>query len=101
MVADAAPPLGRLRGELRLHISEQGSIEDRLVIAAECFATIDHLTDVEPVAEQMREAADPEGAPADDAAIGELSLFGVDAVPRRETASFPRRSTLQEASPSP
>jgi hypothetical protein len=42
----------------------------RLVIAAECFAAIDHLTDVEPVPEQMREGADPEGAPADDAAIG-------------------------------
>jgi hypothetical protein len=33
--ANAAAPLGRLRGEPLLHGREQGGVEDRLVIAAE------------------------------------------------------------------
>ena len=40
------------------------------------FAAIDHLDNVELVPEQMREAADPEGAPANDTAIGELAMPG-------------------------
>jgi hypothetical protein len=94
---DAAAPLGRLRGELRLHISEQGGIQDRLVIAPERLAAIDHLTDVEPVAEQMGEAADPEGAPANDAAIGELSLFGADAAAVEVLRQRLHRAKLQIA----
>jgi hypothetical protein len=53
----------RLVAEKLAREAECAGIEDRLVIAAECFAAIDHLTDVEPVPEQMGEAADPEGAP--------------------------------------
>jgi hypothetical protein len=68
---DAAAPLDRLGGELCLHGREQGGVEDRLVIPPKPLAAIDHLTDVESVPEQIREAADPEGAPADGAATGE------------------------------
>src|SRR6266446_10479425 len=77
--ADPAAPLDGLRGEPGLDGGEQGGIEDRLMVSPERLAAIDHLADIEPVAQQMREPAHPEGAPAPDTAVLKLALPGPDA----------------------
>jgi hypothetical protein len=50
------------------------------VIATKRLAAVDHLADVEAVAQQIGERPDPEGAAPDATAGGELTLFGADAV---------------------
>ena len=93
--ADPAAPLDGLRGEPGLDGGEQGGIEDRLVASSEGLAAIDHLSDIEPVAQQMREAADPEGNAPNDAAVLQLALLGAEAAVLKVLGQRPHRAKLQ------
>src|SRR5580704_8398315 len=93
--ADTAAPLVGVRGELGLDGGEQGGIEDRLMVAPEPLAAIDHLADIEPVAQQMREPAHPEGAPAQDTAVLQLALPGADAAALKVLGQPLYRAKLQ------
>src|SRR5580704_15950050 len=84
-----------LRGEPGLHGGEQGGIEDRLMISPERLAAIDHLADIEPVAQQMREAPDPEGNAPNDAAVLQLALLGSDAAALKVLGQPLHRAKLQ------
>src|SRR5215211_3403463 len=68
-------------GELRLHGLKQVTLEDRLVLAAMHLAPIDHLADVEPVLEQIREGADAEADTAPLAPVGKAVCLCPDAAP--------------------
>src|SRR5580704_13167113 len=63
--------------------------------APERLAAIDHLADIEPVAQQMGEAAHPEGAPAQDAAVPKRALPGPDAAALKVLGQRPHRAKLQ------
>ena len=95
LAADPAAPLDGLRGELGLDGREQGGVEDRLMVAPERLAAIDHLADIKPVLEQMREPAHPEGAPAQDTAVLQLALPGADAAALKVLGQRPHRAKLQ------
>src|SRR5215211_4542898 len=66
-------------GKLGLYGCEQVTVEDRLVLAAMHLAPIDHLADVEPVLEQVREGADAEADTAPLAPVGKAVCLGPDA----------------------
>src|SRR5829696_8070798 len=79
--AQPAASLDRLRGKLGLRGLEQGTIEDRLLLATVNVTAVDHLADIEPVLEQMRERPHREGATADGATVRQLPGLAADAAP--------------------
>src|SRR5215211_5200659 len=102
--AQPATSLDRLRGKLGLHGLEQGTIEDRLVLATVNVTAVDHLADIEPVLEQMRERPHPERAPTDGAAIRALPRLAADAAPvevvRQPTDRAKRKIALKDGADS-
>src|SRR5215211_2116358 len=68
-------------GKLGLHGLKQVTVEDRLVLASMHLAPIDHLAEVEPVLEQIREGADAEADAAPLAPVGKAVCFGPDVAP--------------------
>src|SRR5580692_11689905 len=93
--ADPAASLDGVRGKPGLDGGEQCGIENGLVVAPERLAAIHHLADIEPVAQQMREAADPEGNAPNDAAVLQLALLGADAAALKVLGQRPHRAKLQ------
>src|SRR5258707_13730498 len=67
--AHAAPSADPAPGTLSLSRRKQRGIENWLVLTAVNVATVDHLANIEAVLEEMRERANSEAAPADDAAV--------------------------------
>src|SRR5207253_2691580 len=59
----------RLGRKLGLHRREQGTIQNRRLLAAMDLATVDHLADIEAVLEQMGECPHAKALPADGPAI--------------------------------
>jgi hypothetical protein len=75
--------------------SRIGRFEDRLVVSPKRLAATDHLADIEPITQEMRETAHPEGAPAQNPAVFQLALPGEDATGLKVLGQRPRRAKLQ------
>ncbi len=71
----------RTGGALRLHRLEQVAVENRLVLSAMGLAPIDHLSNVEPVFEQMGQRAHAKADAAASATICEAVGLGPHSQP--------------------